>query len=195
MTVRRRPAARPLRDARAARPLDAALPSCAGPSDARPTACSPARPTASTTRRASATPSPEARAAVQHAPVPALRPDRHRRPAVARVARPEPRGDGLGVDHDRRPARLPRAAHRRRQGRQPALRRLPQGPRRRPLRLLRRREPGQEAHRLGLLRPRQRLRGRAVPQRHAARQPASSPPATSSSTPSSTPTTTPRTRG
>ena len=53
------------------------------------------------------------------------------------LARPQPRRHGLGVDHDRRPAGLPRPADRRREGRQPAVRRLPQGPRRRPLRLLR----------------------------------------------------------
>ena len=72
----------------------------------------------------------EAAAALQHPPVRPLRPHRHRRPAVARLARPEPRGDGLGVDHHRRPDGLPRAADRRHAGREPALRRLPQGPRR-----------------------------------------------------------------
>ena len=112
-------------------------------------------------------PRPRGRSGVQHPHLRPLRRHRRRRSPVGRLARPEPRGHGLGLVDDRRPARLPRAPHRRGQGRRRALRRLPQGPRRRHLRLLRRRDPRQEAHRLRLLRPRQRLRRRAVPHRHA----------------------------
>ena len=81
-------APRPVRDAGAARPLDEASPSCRGRATARsPTPCWPAPPTAPATTRASATPTPRpppicnTRLCVHYVA------DRHRRPAVARLAR------------------------------------------------------------------------------------------------------------
>ena len=159
---RQRAAARPVRHPRAARPVAEEVRAARQRPQARQL------PPGPPDRRRGRRPGlrlhrARGRADLQHPALPPLRRHRHRRPADARVARAEPRGDGLRVEQHRRPARLPRAADRRRPRRQPALRRLPQGPRRRHLRLLRRREAGQEAHRLRLLRARQRLRGRPVP--------------------------------
>ncbi len=117
-----------------------------------------------------------------------------RRPAQQDLGQAHPQARCRRVYARRRPAgygyRKPLKDGNRR--RQQEVRRLPQGHRPvRPLRLLRRRDPGAALPRHRLLRARQRLLAHAVPVLAAGRA-SRSPPPTSSSTPCSTPTT-PRT--
>ena len=163
----------PLRHPGPARPVARRSPSCAARTRRQAERdAGPSRPTAPATRTGFGYTVPEQPPAVQHATVPPLRRHRPRRTAPPEWAAQSlavmdsvwtQRGRHSSATAPRSPT-APRAAAR--------FRRLPQGPRRRPLRLLRRRDAGQDAHRLRLLRARQRLRRGPVPDRHARGQPA-----------------------